>query len=107
MVALEVVLDIAIAAEFAFLAIYAGRLTNKIGVFKIANAWIMFSASALIMAMHHLIDLFRMFGPIEERLFILTSPLWTLSNTIYLVSAICFMIATRFLLEAFLKPVEK
>jgi hypothetical protein len=107
MVALEVVLDVVIAAEFSFLAIYSGRLANKVGVFKIANAWIMFSVSALIMALHHLIDLFRMFGPIEERLFMLQSPLWTLSNTIYLVSAVCFMLATRFLLEAFLKPVEK
>lgn len=106
MVALEVVFDIVIAIEFCFLAIYSGRLANKVGVFRIANAWIMFSVSALIMAFHHLIDLVRIFGPVQELLFVQGSPLWTLSNTIYLVSAATFLMATKFLLDAFLKPVE-
>jgi hypothetical protein len=107
MVALEVIFDIIIAIEYCLLALYSGRLANKVGVFRIANAWIMFSVSALIMAFHHLIDLARLFGPIQELLFVQGSPLWILSNTIYLVSAGTFLMAIKFLLESFLKPVER
>ncbi|MFH0962311.1 MAG: hypothetical protein V1820_06535 [archaeon] len=106
MVALDAIFDIIIACEFVFLAIYSGKLSNKVGVFRIANAWIMFSVSALIMAFHHLIDLIRIFGPIQDILFVQGSPLWTLSNTIYLVSAGTFLMATKFLLDSFLKPLE-
>jgi|GEM_PF-5146331 len=106
MVALDAIFDIIIALEFSFLAVYSGKLANKVGAFRIANAWIMFSISALIMAFHHLIDLVRLVGPIQERIFLQGSPMWVLSNTIYLVSAVTFLIATKNLLESFLKPVE-
>lgn len=106
MVALDAIFDVIIALEFTFLAIYSGKLANKIGVFKIANAWIMFSISALLMAFHHLIDLARLFGPIQDIFLAQGSPLWVLSNTIYLVSAGTFLMAVKFLLDSFLKPLE-
>ena len=99
-------LDLLVAAVYLLVAWSALKLGNKVGPFRIARAWMFFSASSVFLAFHYLVDLLKHSSPDFRQYIQVGGKLWVFSNTIYLFAALFYLAAMWFLVDSFLSAEE-
>ena len=99
-------LDLLVATVYLLVAWYAIKLGNRVGPFRLARAWMFFSASSVLLSFHYIVDLLKHSGQNVQQLIQVGGNLWVFSNTLYMASAFFYLMAMWFLVDSFLSVEE-
>lgn len=102
MVGLVMAFDILITLIFFGAAWYTLNLSRKAGAFKLARAWIMFSAFSTLIAIHYLIELFKYRSDVYAWMTPGTGALWLVSTVVEMAAAACLAMSLWMLANSFM-----